>query len=70
MYMANRLPTQTATLMPTPAALIPQAPLPTRAEAVSMPAQPIGDNAAEALRQTDENLKKRIIALATKVRPA
>lgn len=69
-YMAVRLPAQPTVFMPTRSS--PQmtpAPVSVRAEARPVPIQPISDNAAEALRKTDENLTKRIIKLATKVRP-
>ena len=65
--MATRLPRHTSLLVPIRTALIPQAPV-SSAEAIPVLAQPISDRAAEALRQTDENLKKRIITLAIKVR--
>ncbi len=71
-HMALRLPTSTAVFMPrhtAPPAVTPSS-VGVSIEAVPPPTQPISNNAAEALRQTDENLKKRIIALATKVRPA
>lgn len=70
-YMALRLPTSTAVLWPTRTAPpITPSPVGVRVESVTTLTQPISNNAAEALRQTDENLKKRIIALATKVRAA
>ena len=65
--MATRLPRYTSLLVPIRTALIPQAPV--SSAAIPVLAQPISDRAAEALRQTDENLKKRIITLAIKVRP-
>ena len=61
-YMALRLP-------PHKAASVPQA-APTvfpAAQSVPYQPQPISESIAEALKQTDENLKKRIIKLATKV---
>ncbi|DBA87757.1 TPA: hypothetical protein ACH3X1_004759 [Trebouxia sp. C0004] len=70
-HMAMRLPTSTAVLMPTCTALpVTPSPVDVSVEAVPTLTQPISYNVAEALRQTDVNLKKRIISLATKVRPA
>ncbi|DBA71246.1 TPA: hypothetical protein ACH3X2_011064 [Trebouxia sp. C0005] len=62
------LPTSTAVLWPTRTAPpITPSPVGVRVQSVTTLTQPISNNAAEALRQTDENLKKRIIALATKL---
>lgn len=61
-YMASRLP-------PHKAVSVPQA-VPTVfpvAQAVPNQPQTLSNSIAEALQQTDENLKKRIIKLATKV---
>lgn len=61
-YMASRLP-------PHKAVSVPQA-VPTVfpvAQAVPNQPQPISNSIVEALQQTDENLKKRIIKLATQV---
>ena len=60
------LPANPSALVPAHTAVVrPQAPAAVQPEAVSMPAQPLSDSTADALRQTDENLKKRIIALAS-----
>ncbi|DBB17837.1 TPA: hypothetical protein ACH3X3_002857 [Trebouxia sp. C0006] len=68
-HMAVRVPTSTAVLMPTRTAPPAVTPSPVGASVVAVPTatQPISNNAAEALRQTDANLKKRIIALAIKL---
>ena len=61
-YMALRLPLHKAVSGPQAAPTVFPA-----VQSVRNQLQPISDSTAEALRQTDENLKKRIIKLATKV---
>ena len=61
-YMALRLPPHKAVSVPQAAPTVFPA-----AQSVRNQVQPISDSTAEALKQTDENLKKRIIKLATKV---
>ena len=68
MAMGCQLPRSAAVLVPAPApASQPQAVAGLQPVAAPVLPVPLNDITAETLRQTDENLKKRIIALATKV---
>lgn len=61
-YMASQLPPHKAVSVPQPVPTVFPA-----AQSVPYQPQPINESIAQALKQTDENLKKRIIKLATKV---
>lgn len=62
-YMASRLPPHKAVSVPQAAPTV----FPVAQAGPNQP-QPLSNSIVEALQQTDENLKKRIIKLATKVR--